>query len=46
MLFDPSYAIMSTVKMPSYSIGKLVSLPLFDLIKLMTPGRKAFFNKA
>ena len=46
MLFDPSYAIMSTVKMPSYSIGKLVSLPLFELIKLMTPGRKTSFNKA
>ena len=46
MLFDPSYAIMSTVKMPSCSIEKLVSSPLFDLIKLMTPGRKAFFNKA
>ena len=46
MLFDPSYAIMSTVKIPSYSIRKLVSLPLFELIKLMTPGRKTSFNKA
>ena len=46
MLFDPSYAIMPTIKMPLYSIRKLVSLPLFDLIKLMTPGRKTSFNKA
>ena len=46
MLFDTSYAIMPTIKMPLYSIGKLVSLPLFDLIKLMTPGRKTSFNKA